>query len=295
MPDTVVFIPALNEEDNLPAVLAELRAGPARRGRRGDRRRLDRRHGAGRPRGGAGGGLVRREPRPAGRDRGGLRLRGRARLRLLRARRRRRAASRGRAGAAARDGARRARATSRSARASRRAKATARAATCRARPAGSAPGCCARHEIATGPAVQDARAGCAPSTRRRCRSWREPYTSGAPEVQAMLRLDHAGLRVEEVPVHMRRARQRRVEAAGQEAREGGGDGRGHADRLRARAPPRGAPCGSSPCSATPAAGAETCTPCARRACGGPSEVATADDVVLLSGGPATAARGPRPS
>jgi hypothetical protein len=31
----------------------------------------------------------------------------------------------------------------------------------------------------------------------------EPYTSGAPEVQALLRLDHAGLRVDEVPVHMR--------------------------------------------------------------------------------------------
>jgi glycosyltransferase involved in cell wall biosynthesis len=31
----------------------------------------------------------------------------------------------------------------------------------------------------------------------------EPYTSGAPEVQALLRLHNAGLRVDEVPVHMR--------------------------------------------------------------------------------------------
>jgi glycosyltransferase involved in cell wall biosynthesis len=31
----------------------------------------------------------------------------------------------------------------------------------------------------------------------------EPYASGAPEVEALLRLKHAGLRVEEVPVHMR--------------------------------------------------------------------------------------------
>jgi glycosyltransferase involved in cell wall biosynthesis len=31
----------------------------------------------------------------------------------------------------------------------------------------------------------------------------EPYTSGAPEVQALLRLHDAGLRVDEVPVHMR--------------------------------------------------------------------------------------------
>ena len=30
-----------------------------------------------------------------------------------------------------------------------------------------------------------------------------PYTSGAPEVQALLRLHDAGLRVDEVPVHMR--------------------------------------------------------------------------------------------
>jgi hypothetical protein len=31
----------------------------------------------------------------------------------------------------------------------------------------------------------------------------EPYTSGAPEVQALLRLHGAKLQVDEVPVHMR--------------------------------------------------------------------------------------------
>jgi hypothetical protein len=31
----------------------------------------------------------------------------------------------------------------------------------------------------------------------------QPYTSGAPEVEAILRLNDAGLRVEEVPVEMR--------------------------------------------------------------------------------------------
>ena len=31
----------------------------------------------------------------------------------------------------------------------------------------------------------------------------EPYTSGAPEVEALIRLHDAGLAVEEVPVHMR--------------------------------------------------------------------------------------------
>jgi hypothetical protein len=30
-----------------------------------------------------------------------------------------------------------------------------------------------------------------------------PYTSGAPEVEAVIRLHEEGLRVEEVPVHMR--------------------------------------------------------------------------------------------
>ena len=30
-----------------------------------------------------------------------------------------------------------------------------------------------------------------------------PYTSGAPEVEAVIRLHDEGLRVEEVPVHMR--------------------------------------------------------------------------------------------
>jgi hypothetical protein len=31
----------------------------------------------------------------------------------------------------------------------------------------------------------------------------EPFETGAPEVEALLRLEHAGLRVEEVPVNMR--------------------------------------------------------------------------------------------
>ena len=31
----------------------------------------------------------------------------------------------------------------------------------------------------------------------------QPYTSQAPEVQSILRLSEAGLRIDEVPVHMR--------------------------------------------------------------------------------------------
>ena len=45
----------------------------------------------------------------------------------------------------------------------------------------------------------------------------EPYVSGAPEVEALLRLKRAGLRVEEVAVHMRERARRRVEAAGKKA------------------------------------------------------------------------------
>ena len=41
----------------------------------------------------------------------------------------------------------------------------------------------------------------------------EPYTSGAPEVEALIRLADAGLRVEEVPVEHGAPRRRRVEAA----------------------------------------------------------------------------------
>ena len=50
MNDTVVFIPAWNEEDNLPAVLDELRGRDPGRGRARRRRRVDRPHGRGRPR-----------------------------------------------------------------------------------------------------------------------------------------------------------------------------------------------------------------------------------------------------
>jgi hypothetical protein len=39
--------------------------------------------------------------------------------------------------------------------------------------------------------------------RRRCRSSPEPYDSGAPEVESLLRLREAGLTVVEVPVNMR--------------------------------------------------------------------------------------------
>ena len=65
----------------------------------------------------------------------------------------------------------------------------------------------------------------------------EPYASGAPEVEALLRLHRAGLRVEEVAVQMR-ARAHGESKLHGEGRQAGGDGDRHADLLRlAAAPP----------------------------------------------------------
>ena len=92
VPDTIVFIPAWNEEENLPAVLDELAAGlPAADVLVVDDGSTDRTAeiAAEQRRAGA---LVRREPRPPRRDRSRVRVRARARLRLRRPRRRRRPA-----------------------------------------------------------------------------------------------------------------------------------------------------------------------------------------------------------
>ena len=49
----------------------------------------------------------------------------------------------------------------------------------------------------------DATSGLAAANAKALPILAEPYTSGAPEVEALLRLHEAGLRVEEVPVNMR--------------------------------------------------------------------------------------------
>ena len=49
----------------------------------------------------------------------------------------------------------------------------------------------------------DATSGLVAANARALPILAEPYTSGAPEVEALLRLHEAGLRVEEVPVNMR--------------------------------------------------------------------------------------------
>ena len=92
--DTLVFLPAWNEEDNLP-VGARRDTTRASAGRRpGRRRRLDRPDGRGGSRARRGGGLVRRQQGPPRGNCRRLRVRSRARIRLLHARRRRRPASR---------------------------------------------------------------------------------------------------------------------------------------------------------------------------------------------------------
>ena len=139
--DTLVFIPAWNEEGNLPGVLEALQPSFLRStcwwsttARPTDRR--------GRARARRGGGVIRREPRAAGGDRGRVPLGARARVRVLRSGRRRRAAPAGGAGAAARAGAgrcvrRRSRLALR-----RRARATSRTGTARRRRGASGRRCC---------------------------------------------------------------------------------------------------------------------------------------------------------
>ena len=178
----------------------------AGRGRPRRRRRLDRPHrrrsrGSTAPR-------CSRSARTAGCAAGiaaGYRVRARARVRLLRARRRGRTASGRRARAAARASPLRCvrrggRLAVRLGRGLSR-----RTATSRAARDGSEPQCSGgRWALAPRPPVprRDER-----HVRREregaARRSREPYEAGAPEVEALLRLDDAGLRVEEVPVDMR--------------------------------------------------------------------------------------------
>ena len=202
MSDTLVFIPAWNEEENLPAVLDGLRrccpnadvlvVDDGSTDRTAD---VAREHGAevlsfGENQG------------PAGRDRHRLPLGARARLRLLRARRRRRPASGGRSSRACSRSSAPIAATSPSAPASSPETATSRTATGRAPPGASARSASAR----------DGRR--APTPLRRCdeRALRgnakalpllaEPFETEAPEVEALIRIVDAGLRLEEVPVNM---------------------------------------------------------------------------------------------
>ena len=58
-------------------------------------------------------------------------------------------------------------------------------------------------KVALGRPFHDATSGMYAANAKALPFLAQPYTSEAPEVQAILRLDKAGIRVEEVPVHMR--------------------------------------------------------------------------------------------
>jgi hypothetical protein len=58
-------------------------------------------------------------------------------------------------------------------------------------------------KLALGRPFQDATSGLYAASAKALPALAEPYESGAPEVEAVLRLDAAGLTVEEVPVDMR--------------------------------------------------------------------------------------------
>ena len=64
----------------------------------------------------------------------------------------------------------------------------------------------------------------------------KPYSSGAPEVESLLRLREAGLHVVEVPVHMRDRASGESKLRGRKAVRPRAHGREHAARLRAMAP-----------------------------------------------------------
>jgi hypothetical protein len=57
--------------------------------------------------------------------------------------------------------------------------------------------------VVLGRPFHDATSGMYAANARALPILARPYTSGAPEVEAVLRLHEEGLRVEEVPVHMR--------------------------------------------------------------------------------------------
>ncbi len=96
------------------------------------------------------------------------------------------------------------RATWPSARGSSRETATSRTATARARPPlrHSAPAAL-DGASGSGSRSRTRRAACTRRTRRRFRTSPSPTRSGAPEVEGLIRLAEAGLVVEEVPVNMR--------------------------------------------------------------------------------------------
>ncbi len=202
--DTVVFIPAWNEEANLPAVLDELRCEAAGRGRAGDRRRLDRRDCHGRasrtaptssPSARTAGSAPGSRPDTARRPTRGYAYCGRVDAdgqhpadelaRLLELVRSGRCDVAVGSRFAAGDG-----------------YDAGRYEPSPARRFGIGLLQKAMH-VRLGRPFHDPTSGMAAVNAEAMRVMARPYVSGAPEVEALLRLREAGLRVEEVAVHMR--------------------------------------------------------------------------------------------
>ena len=199
---------------NLPAVLDDLKARAARRGRARRRRRLDRPHRRRRARARRGGPVARREPRPAASGSP--------------------PATAGRSSTTTRSAAASTPTASTRRTSSRACSRSSRADDCdvavgsrfvsgdglRAVPLPAEPRAPVRHgrpaprdgRSCSGGRSATRRAASTPSTRRRCRCSPSRSRREAPEVEALIRITDAGLRLEEVPVNMARARERRVEA-----------------------------------------------------------------------------------
>ena len=237
-PDTVVFIPAWNEEENLPACSHELAAvlpdadvlviddgstdatadGRARRpARSSSRSGRTAACGPGSPP------AIARPPSAATRSAAGSTPTASIR----------RPSSRGCSSSSAPTPA-----TSRSARASRPARATTTTATCRRRAAASGSACCRRRcTSGSGRPFHDPTSGMAAVNAKAMPVMARPYVSGAPEVEALLRLKAEGLRVEEVAVHMRERASGESKLQGKKARQARADGRRDAALLPLAAPP----------------------------------------------------------
>ena len=234
MSDTLVFIPAWNEEENLPAVLDDLKAElpdvdvlVVDDGSTDGTADVAREHGAevlslgDEPRACRSGS----PPATAGRSSTGYAYCGRvdadgqhppAELARLLALVRRTIA-----------------ATSPSARASSRATATRRTATSRPARGASAPRSSgARWGSVLGRPFGDATSGLYAVNAKALPLLAEPFTTEAPEVEALIRIVDAGLRLEEVPVNMAERAGGESKLRGQQGGQGRADGRRHARSRR---------------------------------------------------------------
>ena len=204
--ETLVFIPAWNEESQPVGRPTGAAHRASRRGRARRGRRVDRPDSAHRPRVRGRGALVRREPRPPSGDRRGLRLwRGEGATRFCgrvdadgqhpvgELRRCSSWSARGSCDVAV--GSRYATPGGNGSRA---------IATTRVPRAGSGQGLLRRSiGVVLDRPFHDATSGMYAVNARAMPILARPYTSGAPEVEAVLRLHEEGLRVDEVPVEMR--------------------------------------------------------------------------------------------